>query len=255
MGFSATVIHYFLKNLFTSALPRIAAQLRQQSSPQAGSPWRSVLLMLVLTFGLTGCLDAQTTIQVSSPHRGQIVQHIQLGSQLTAAQGWLDQLANQARKLDGKVDRPSRQELSVTVPFTNARDLETKFNQLVSPPKGSSDLPEIKAHLAVRTSNLLLLQRDRLVYDVDLSALGLPTDSAGLLNPGQGLDISFGVAGPWGAGGRASEKQAGTATWRLQPGQPNHVEASLWMPNPIGLGAAAIVGLVVAGNYYNRKQA
>jgi Protein of unknown function (DUF3153) len=218
--------------------------------------WSSVLLLLVLSLGLTGCLDAQTQIRFDSPQHGQIVQNIQLGSQLAAAQGWLNQLETQARQLGGQVQRPDRQTLSIALPFTNAQDLETKFNQLVTPPAGASDdLPPIAAHLQVTTSNLLLLQRDRLVYDIDLTALGLQApDGSVLFDASQGLDLSFGVAGPWGAGGRAGQKANGITRWNLQPGQTQRIVATLWMPSPIGLGAAAIAGLVAAGTYYQRQR-
>ncbi|MFM2431643.1 MAG: hypothetical protein RLZZ511_2856 [Cyanobacteriota bacterium] len=217
---------------------------------------RSVVLMLMLTVGLTGCLDADTQIQVASPHRGQIVQHIELGSQLAAAQGWLNQLETQARKLNGSVSRTARNELTLTVPFTNAIDLETKFNQLFTPPNNAaSDLPPIAAKLQVQTSNLLLLQRDKLIYDIDLTALGLQADDGEvLLNAGNGLDMKFGVQGPWGVGGRDRQQSNGETFWNLQAGQKNHVEATLWMPSPIGLGTAAIVGLGTAATYYERRR-
>jgi hypothetical protein len=216
---------------------------------------RAVLLMLVLTLGLTGCLDAQTQIRFDSPQHGQIIQQIHLGRQLTAVQGWLNQLETQARKLGGQVDRPDRQTLTIALPFTNAQDLETKFNQLVTAPPGASDQPTIAAHLQVTTSNLILFQRNRLVYDIDLTALGLPaTDGEVLFDPGKALDLSFGVAGPWGAGGRAGQPANGLTRWTLQPGQAQQIVATLWMPSPIGWGAAAIAGIVAAGTYYQRQR-
>jgi Protein of unknown function (DUF3153) len=215
----------------------------------------SVLLMLVLTLGLTGCLDAQTQIRFDSPQQGHITQQIHLGRQLTAAQGWLNQLETQAKRLGAQVNRPDRQTLSIALPFTNAQDLETKFNQLVTPPTGMHDAPAIAAHLQVTTSNFLLFQRDRLSYDVDLTSLGLQAaDGTPLFNPGEALDLSFGVAGPWGAGGRLGQKINGLTRWQLQPGQPQRIVATLWMPSPIGFGAAAIAGLVAAGTYYQRQR-
>ncbi len=223
--------------------------------------WRSALLMMILAFGLTGCLDAQTRIQFDTPHRGQLVQSIQLGSQLAAAQDWLNQLETRAKQLDGKVQRPSPQALLVTLPFTNAADLETKFNQLVSSPPqsaaGGEMIPALNAHLQVNTSNLLLLQRNHLIYDIDLTSLGLQSATGDVLfNTGDVMTLSFGLTGPWGAGGPAvDQQQDGQAMWSIKPGQTNHIEATLWMPNPIGLGTVAIVGLVVAGTYYIRKSA
>jgi hypothetical protein len=217
---------------------------------------RSLVLMLMLALGLTGCLDADTQIQVASPHRGQIVQHIELGSQLAAAQGWLNQLESQARRLNGQVSRTSRNDVTLTVPFTNAIDLEQKFNQLFTPPNNAaSDLPPIAAKLQVQTSNLLLLQRDRLIYDIDLTALGLQADDGEvLLNAGNGLDLKFGLSGPWGVGGRNRQQTNGNTFWNLQAGQHNHIEATLWMPSPIGLGTAAIVGLGYAATYAERRR-
>jgi hypothetical protein len=215
---------------------------------------RSALLLLVLTLGLTGCLNAETNIQFDSPQHGQVLQQIQLGSQLAAAQGWLNQLETQARRLNGQVQRPSRQQLSIVLPFTNAEDLETKFNQLVTPP-ATSDLPPIVAHLQVTTSNFLLVQRNRLVYDIDLTALGLPNATGdGGLSSGSGLELNFGVAGPWGAGGSAAKQSGGQAHWDLRAGQQNRIVAIVWMPSPIGLGAAAIAGFVAAGTYYQRQR-
>lgn len=224
--------------------------------------WRSAVLMMILAVGLTGCLDAQTRIQFDNPYHGQLVQSIQLGSQLAAAQDWLNQLANRAKQLDARVQRPSPQTLLVTLPFTNAADLETKFNQLVSPPQkqsASSDdmMPALKAHLQVNTSNLLLLQRNHLIYDIDLTSLGLQSATGDVLfDASEVMALSFGLTGPWGAGGGAvDQQQGGQAMWTIKPGQFNHIEATLWMPNPIGLGTVAIVGLVVAGTYYMRRSA
>jgi hypothetical protein len=254
MRFPITLNSVFAHSVFAT----VASALR--SGWQLGrSTGLNLLLMLVLTLGLTGCLDAQTQITFDSPQQGQIVQRIELGSQLAAAQGWLNQLATQARKVGAQVQRPTRQSLTIVLPFTTAQDLETKFNQLVTPPKGQSgsqsDFPAIAAQLQVRTSNLLLLQRNRLIYDIDLTPLGLQGENGNVLfNASDSLDLNFSVAGPWGSGGRAGQKSGSQTQWHLQPGQPNHIEATLWMPSPIGLGAAAIVGLVIAGTAYQRQR-
>jgi hypothetical protein len=219
---------------------------------------RSLLLMLLVSLCLTGCMDAKTSIHFDSPQHGSLTQHIKLGSQLATAQGWLNQLERQARKLNSNVDRPSRQELNFTLSFNGARDLATKFNQLFNIQAGS-DLPAITSNLTVATSNLLLFDRHRVIYDLDLSALGVQGDQGEmLLNAGSGLDWSFGVSGPWGAGSKRSNapshRSAGEMVWTLQPGQKNHLEAVMWMPNPLGWGAALIVGIVTAGIYYDRQK-
>jgi hypothetical protein len=197
------------------------------------------ILVLLVSLTLTGCVDAKTSIHFDRPQQGQLTQHIKLGSQLASAQGWLNQLEQQARRLHGQVDRVSRQELNFVVPFYGAQDLAKKFNQLFNLPGQSS-----AAHLTVSSSNLLLLDRQRLTYDIDLSALGVQDDQGQmLLNAGSAINLAFDVSGPWGA-----------SLQRLQPGQKNHLEATLWMPNPLGWGALVIGALVFAGTYYNSRQ-
>jgi hypothetical protein len=196
------------------------------------------ILVLLVSLTLTGCVDAKTSIHFDRPQQGQLTQHIKLGSQLATAQGWLNQLEGKARRLHGQVDRVSGQELNFVVPFYGAQDLATKFNQLFSFPEQSSS-----AQLTVSSSNLLLLDRQRLTYDIDLSALGVQDDQGQmLLNAGSAIDLGFRVSGPW-----------GDRVFTLKPGQKNHLEAVLWMPNPIGWGALLIGALVFAGTYYSRQ--
>jgi hypothetical protein len=222
---------------------------------------RSLLFMLILSLSLTGCVDAKTSIHFDSPQHGQLTQHIRLGSQLANAQGWLNQVERQAKRLNGKVDRPSRQELNFTLAFNGAPDLATKFNQLFdthSDSPNSSEMATIPSNLTVATSNLLLFDRHRLTYNIDLSSLGLQADNGDpLFDAGEALNWDFGVSGPWGTGsGRSnidSQKQSSERIWALQPGKPNHIEAIVWMPNPIGWGTALIAGIVVAGTYYSRQ--
>lgn len=42
--------------------------------------------------------------------------------------------------------------------------------------------------------------------------------------------------------------QNGDHVWTLQPGETQHIEASFWIPSPIGLGALAVIGLTVIGS-------
>jgi Protein of unknown function (DUF3153) len=206
--------------------------------------------MLVISLALTGCVEAKTSIHFDSPQRGLLTQHIQLSSQLTTAQGWLDQLERQARRMRGTVDRRSRQELDFAIPFNGARDLAQKFNQLfnASTPSGTASSPiapsPIVTNFQVATSNLLLFDRTRITYDVDLSALGIQGDDGQmLLNAGNALDLVFATSGPWGR----------ETVQTLQPGQQNHLKAAFWMPNPLGWGAAMIAGIVAAGTFYHRQ--
>jgi hypothetical protein len=238
---------------FKTRLPKILTQLR------------SLLLVAVLGLALTGCVEDRVGIQFDSPQGGQITQHLHLDNQMASAQGWLNGLERRARKLGAMVDRGDRTSIDLALPFESAADLEQKFNTLFADQAGDANTPSFTSHLQVKTNNLLLLERRHLIYELDLTSLGIQgNDGNLLLDPGEGLDLAFGVSGPWGAnkGKRPkgafspeAHREGGELLWQLEPGQVNHIEAVLWMPSPIGLGTLAIVGLVVGGRYLTQKQA
>lgn len=235
-----------------TCLPQILAQLR------------SLLLIAVVSLALTGCVEDQVGIQFDSPQGGRITQHLHLDNQMASAQGWLSELARRAGKLGADVDRGDRSSLDIALPFSSAADLEQKFNTLFGPQKNNASLPSFTSHLQVKTNNLLLIERRHLIYDLDLSSLAIQSsDGNMLLDPGAGLDVTFGVSGPWGAnkGKRPpsafspeARRSGGDLLWQLEPGRVNHIEAVLWMPSPIGFGALAIVGLVIGSRYLTQKQ-
>ncbi|MEP0808068.1 DUF3153 domain-containing protein [Coleofasciculus sp. FACHB-SPT9] len=233
----------------------------------------AMLLAVVL---LSGCVQYDAGVRFENPNRGEIVQHIKLGEQLTAlsseqAQEWLDSLQRRARQLQGKTKRISNQEVVVTIPFASGAELEEKFNQFFNPPakKGSqattdTDLPKINSHLSLRQGNFLFWIRNRLSYDLDLRSLGvLSTNGNVIVSPGSLFDLDFSLRTPWGA--RSVEKAENALNpvvsekghllvWTLKPGEVNHVEAVFWLPSPLGIGTLMIILLVVAGFYlkYNR---
>ncbi len=221
---------------------------------------RSLLAVVLVSLALSGCVDDRLGIQFNSPQGGVISQHLQLDNQMASAQGWLTGLERRARTLGAVVSRGDRSSLDLSLPFTSAADLEQKFNALFMAEPGDASLPSFASNLQVKTTNMLLLERRRLIYDLDLTSLGLQGSEGNmLLSPGDGLNLNFGVRGPWGASkGRRppgvfspeAHREGGELLWKLQPGQNNHVEAVLWMPSPIGLGALAIVGLVIGGRWY-----
>jgi hypothetical protein len=232
--------------------------------PQIMAQWRSLLLIAIVSLALTGCVEDRVGIQFDSPQGGQITQHLHLDNQMASAQGWLIGLERRASKLGGMVDRGDRSSLDIALPFTSAADLEQKFNALFAAQENDASLPNFTSHLQVKTNNLLLIERRRLIYDLDLTSLAIQSsDGNMLLNPGEGLDLAFGVSGPWGANkGRRPERafspeahrEGGDLLWQLEPGRVNHIEAILWMPSPIGLGALAIIGLVIGGRYLTQKK-
>ncbi len=230
--------------------------------------------MLLASLVLSGCVKSDVGITVESPNRGTIVQHIRLDERLTSvnngtAQKWLDGIEKRVRRIQGKTRRLSNQEILVTIPFGSGRELETKFNEFFSPtaepnvrsPHKEFDLPKLDSHLKVQEGNFILLQRHRLVYDLDLRSLGiLAPDGSLLASPGSLLELEFGLTTPWGArsitkgssSAIAARREDNHLIWTLQPGQSNHLEAAYWLPNPLGIGTVVIAAIVAGGIYLRR---
>jgi hypothetical protein len=229
-------------------------------------------MMLLISLLLSGCVEYDVGIHFDSPSRGEIVQHLQIGERLQSLSDATirQQLAlveKQARSLGGRVKRLPDRTLAITIPFSSGADLENKFNQFFSPATEGqagaiAGLPEIESHLSLHRSNLLLIERNRLQYDLDLRSLGVASASGDLLlSPTTLVNLEFRLQTPWGA---RSIRQAGNnptartveqqLIWRLVPGEQNHLEAVFWMPNPIGIGTVMIVLLVILGRFLRYPQ-
>ncbi len=235
---------------------------------------RLVWVFLFASLMLSGCVKSEVGIDFESPNRGAIVQHIRLDERLTSfssgtAKTWLDSIEKRVRRFQGKTRRLSNQEILVTIPFGNGEELEARFNEFFSPtisPKTRSaqkelDLPKLDSHLSVQQGNFLLLQRHRLIYDLDLRSLGvLASDGSLLASPGSLIELGFGLTTPWGARNIIHRSKTPIATrregkqliWTLQPGKSNHLEAVFWLPNPLGIGTVLIVAIVAGGIYLRR---
>jgi Protein of unknown function (DUF3153) len=230
---------------------------------------RLVGIMLLSTLLLSGCVRYDLGVNFDSPNRGTIVQQIRLDERLTSTgQAWLNDVEKRVRKVQGKTRRVSDQEVWVTIPFGSGRELETKFNQFFSPLLHSTnaskksrsskdlDLPPIDSHLTVKQGNFFLLERTRLIYDLDLRSLGVQSsDGTVLLSPGSLIDLEFELTTPWGArnvGATLVRRANKRLIWTLQPGQKNHLEATFWMPSPLGIGTA-VIGLLIAGGIYLKR--
>jgi hypothetical protein len=233
-----------------------------------------IWVMLLASLVLSGCVKSEVGITVESPNRGTIVQRIRLDERLTSvnsgtAQKWLDGLEKRVRRIQGKARRLSNQEILVTIPFGNGRELETRFNEFFSPTadlkspstRKEFDLPKLDSHLKVQEGNFILLQRQRVIYDLDLRSLGiLAPDGSLLASPGSLLELEFGLTTPWGARSItrgngteiAARREGKQLIWTLQPGQSNHLEAAFWLPNPLGIGTVMIVAIVAGGIYLRR---
>lgn len=245
----------YLKNLFQSISKRA----------------RIIFLIALTSLFLSGCVKYDVAVNFNNSNYGEFVQHIHLGERLTTFSGdsvyeWLDSIERRARKLDGKIRRLSREEVVVTVPFNNAEELQTKFNKFFNPnlnEKGkykdvNTDLPKIESNILLFQNNFLLLVRNKLIYDLDLSSLALISNNGNVLaNAASILDLEFSLKTPWGAknvvepteNAPIPETNGKQLTWHLNPGTLNHVEVVFWLPSPLGIGALIIILLVFLGIY------
>jgi len=229
-------------------------------------------LFLLLPLFLTGCVHYDVGINFAGLHQGQIVQHIQLGEQLTSfsqadVEDWLGSLEERAKQLGGRTERLSPQEMALTIPFANAQQLESKFNRFFNPNKRSqppSELVQLDSQLSAQQNNFLLFQHTHLKLKIDLTALGtIKGDNSRIVGANSLLDLEFRLKTPWGmeimapnpAANSSLVKQTGRETiWYLKPGEINEMEVAFWLPEPLGFGAIAILVFVYIGISIKTRQ-
>ena len=238
---------------------------------------RVLWVILLASLLLSGCVNYEVGVNFEGEHRGKIVQHIQLGEQLTnfsnsQAQEWVKSIERRAQQLQGKTKRLSNQDIIVTIPFNSGEELESKFNQFFNPvvkknsPSNTVEtinLPKFDSKFHLNQGNFLFWQRNQLSYDLDLRSLGVLSANGNIIiSPGSLLDLQFSLETPWGA--KSIEKADDAITpevyddghqlvWTLKPGQLNHLEAIFWLPSPLGIGTFVIVLLVLGGFYWKYK--
>ncbi len=232
---------------------------------------RIIWLVAIASLLLSGCVKYDVGTNFDNANHGEIVQHIRLAEKLTSFSGdsvyeWLNSIERRTRKLEGKVRRISREEIIVTIPFSNGIELQTKFNEFFNPngnQKGKSSasetesLPKIESNLLLFQNNFLLLVRNRLIYDLDLRSLALISNNGNVLaNAGSILDLDFTLKTPWGAkniqqteNAVLPESNGKQLTWHLNPGELNHIEVVFWLPSPLGIGGLIIILFVWGGLY------
>ncbi|MBD2107821.1 DUF3153 domain-containing protein [Nodosilinea sp. FACHB-13] len=235
---------------------------------------RSLLLLLPLL--LSGCLRYDLTLRFDHQSHGQISQTIDLSDRGAALaqptlEPWLDDLKVRSRPLGGQLSQNS-QTVTLTVPFGTAADLGDRFQQLFasaadpdiesipaeepSPPDRPTylQLPgwePVPFTLAIDQTNWLLASRTHLTYTLDLSQLPPNQDDSADLAPW--ADLHFRLQVLWGLSQLAptatppTQQDATGATWQLEPGQINSIDATFWLPNAIALGTLGITALVLAG--------
>jgi Protein of unknown function (DUF3153) len=199
-----------------------------------------LILGLLLTLSLSGCVKYQTTIDFHSFNSGDLIQHITLDKQFyqinqQAIDTWLESIEQRAHQINGTISKTSPQELTVTVPFRRTPELVSKFNQFFA-----GDQQGLASNLSIAENNFLLASRYQLTYDLDLSSLTVNS-----LERGKTLDLQFALQTP---GIPFEQLRAASQQWPLQLGQANHLTSTFWIPNPLGIGGLAI-GILVAIGY------
>jgi Protein of unknown function (DUF3153) len=200
-----------------------------------------LILGLLLTLSLSGCVKYQTTIDFHSFNSGDLIQHITLDKQFyqinqPAIDTWLTSIEQRAHRINGTVNKTSPQELTVTVPFRRTPELVSKFNQFFA-----GDQQGLASNLSIAESNFLLASRYQLTYDLDLSSLTVNS-----LERGKTIDLQLALQTP-----SIPFDQLRGATnqqWPLQIGKANHLTSTFWIPNPLGIGGL-LIGILVAIGY------
>lgn len=232
-----------------------------------------VILMLLASLLLGGCVDYDLGVNFAHTNKGQIVQSIKLPENLTEFSGesltaWLDSVESRATELGGKAKRISDRALEVSIPFNNGKELERKFNRFFNPygkqeDNTATDLPEISSLLTLNQGNFLLVVRNQLSYDLDLRSLAnISADSTVTIDPSSLIQIEFSLNTPWGASSLGNSENSlipesfnngHQLTWQIQAGKINHLEAAFWLPSPLGIGSLAIALLVAGGIFLKEK--
>ncbi|AFY46685.1 Protein of unknown function (DUF3153) [Nostoc sp. PCC 7524] len=233
---------------------------------------RILPFVLLISLLLSGCVQYDVGVNFNNSNSGELVQHIKLGERLTSFSGdyvyeWLNSIEKRARKLEGTARRISKEEVVVTIPFSNGRELQTKFNDFFSshyqqnnesePQESNSELPKIESNFLLFQNNFLLVVRNKLIYDLDLRSLSLIASKGNVLaDAGSILNLEFGLKTPWGAKNIQKtetavepEKRGKQLVWQLQPGELNHIEVVFWLPSPLGIGGLLIILFVWGGIY------
>ncbi|MEM9806933.1 MAG: DUF3153 domain-containing protein [Cyanobacteria bacterium P01_D01_bin.56] len=212
---------------------------------------RKLIIRLVaiaaLSLGLGGCVDYQLGIQFDSQTHGRLVQTLHLDDQFVALnsdvrQQWLAVFNQEAKTFSGRVTSLDDGTLQVAIDFNNGADLVRKFNQLFAEDGLMTQVPgapPLLAHLDLSQQNWGVVLQNHLHVDIDLQQL--TADSAigdgGALDRWRTLDLSFQL-----------DTIADSSHWQLRPGQVNILDATFWIPSPIGIGAL-VIGLLCAGGY------
>ena len=226
-------------------------------------------VILCLVTLLTGCVDYDVGVTFSTPYKGKITQHIKVNDTLTnlapsETRKWLNSVEKRSRQLNGEINKLNAQELLLTIPFGNGKELAQKFNQLFQTtivpdatiPQGKADLIQLNSQVSLSQNNLVFVERNMIDMAIDLRALEVLTKQDKINIAMDSLaDLEFQLNTPWVAYSvsnsdylqpRQDTLKKGLV-WQLHPGEINHIKAVFWLPSPIGIGAGLIVVLMLLG--------
>ena len=206
-----------------------------------------LIAIAALSLCLSGCVDYELGIQFDSQTHGSLVQTLHLDDQFVALNSevrkqWLEVFIQEAKTFSGKATSLEDGTLQVKIDFNNGADLVKKFNQLFAADGLMTQVPgapPLLAHVDLTQKNWGVVLQNHLQAEIDLREL--TADSAigngGALDRWRTLDLSFQI-----------DSMADSSHWDLQPGQLNTIDATFWIPSPIGIGAVVIT-LLCAGGY------
>jgi hypothetical protein len=228
--------------------------------------WLGLAIALVVALGLSGCVEAESGIQYRDQVHGTLVQQVHLKPDLTqlqrlTADGWLKAVGDRLSTLPDAQQVKAADGWTITMPFYNGADLQTRFNhigaQIFSPAalatlSGSDSLIQPgRSQLILEERNWLVVQRNHLIYDLDLRSLWAAQGSVWL--PLQSvMDWQFTLNTPWAIqlnpGSLPPSRQTPTQfTWMLRLDTANHIDVTFWVLSPLGMGAVAIGILTLLG--------
>ena len=226
-------------------------------------------VVLCLATLLTGCVDYDVGVTFSTPYKGEITQHLKVNDTLTSlapseTKKWLNSVEKRSRELNGNIKKLNSQELLLTIPFGNGRELAQKFNRLFQTtivpnatiPQGKADLIQLNSQVALNQNNLVFVERNSIDLAIDLRALEVLTKQEKIdLAVDSLADLEFQLNTPWVAYSindsgylqpRKDTLKKGLV-WQLHPGEINHIKAVFWLPSPIGIGTGLIVLVMLLG--------
>lgn len=226
-------------------------------------------IFFCLALCLNGCVDYQVGVNFTTPYSGEITQHIRVDDKLTSlaasdTRKWLNSLQKRSRQLNGNVKKLDSQELMLTIPFGNGAELAQKFNKIFQTtivpdatiPQDQVELIELNSQVNLQQNNLVFVERNSIDLAIDLRALGILSKQANIaIDPSSLANLRFELNTPWIAYSMddtdnlqpVKNSLSKSLIWQLRPGEVNHIKAVFWLPSPLGLGAAAIILLMIAG--------